>query len=102
MGEIAYALSIRPKTEYTIQGEGLSCRESIPFGLVVKHPFVVMDKATQWSLLFEILYQVNPNTDFLQIMSVTRDPLAFLGELLLRHDDELLDHKVCLPCKYPM
>ena len=102
MGELAHHLGIRPCTEYTIQGDGLICRESLTINLVVRHPFNVLNKSSSWSLLYEILYQVDPTKDFLQVLSVARDPLAFLGELLLRHDDALLDHRVCLACKYPM
>ena len=102
MGKLAYHLAIRPRSEYKIQADGLLCREDIPFGLVLKHPFVVMDKSSQWQLLFDLLYQVDPTVNYLQILSMTRDPLAFLGELLRRHDDEHLDHRICLACKYPM
>ena len=47
MGQLAYHLAIRPSSEYTIQGDGLLCREGLPFGFVLKHPFVVMDKSSQ-------------------------------------------------------
>ena len=102
MGELAYHLAIRPSSEYSIEGDGLTCRESIPLDLEVKHPFNIMDKHSQWALVYEILYLMNPVKKYNLICSVSRDPLGMLSELLLRHDDDQLDHLACLPFKYPM
>ena len=102
MGDLAYHLGIRPATEYSLEGEGLLCRESLPIGLQVSHPFNALDKHSQWGLMYEHLYQLDPNAEFQIIMSVSRDPLLVLRELLLRHDDAQLDHKSCLAVKYPM
>ena len=102
MGPLAYHLAIRPSTEYSLEGEGLLCRESLPIGLQITHPFNAMHRHQQWSLVYEHLYQMDPNAEFKIIMSVARDPLLLLRELLLRHDDTQLDHKSCLAVKYPM
>ena len=59
-------------------------------------------KHENWSLTYETLYQLNPVSDFHTIMDVVKDPLAFMNEKLLRHDDDELDHKCCLALKYPV
>ena len=102
MGQLAYHLAIRPVTEYCISGEGLIARESLPLNLQVQHPFNVMDKFSQWGLMYEMLYSLDPNVHFKLILSVFRDPLLALREFLLRHEDPLLDHRACMAIKYPM
>ena len=102
MGRLAYHLAIRPATEYSIEGDGLVARESLPLNLQVNHPFNIMDKYHQWGLMYEMLYSLDPNVHFKLIMSVSRDPLRALREILLRHDDALLDHRSCVSVKYPM
>ena len=102
MGRIAYHLAIRPVTEYSIEGDGLIARESLPLNLQVRHPFNVMDKYSQWALMYELVYSLDPNVHFKLILSIFRDPLLALREILLRHDDPLLDHRSCIAIKYPM
>ena len=102
MGDIAYHLAIRPVTEYSIEPEGLVARESLPLNLRVSHPFNVLDKYHQWGLMYELVYALDPNVHHELILSVCRDPLLALREILLRHDDSLLDHRACINVKYPM
>ena len=101
MGDVGYHLSIRPVTEFSIEGDGLSCREGLPLGLEIKHPFNVLTKRHQWSLVYELAYMRDPNEEPALFTHISRDPLMFLGEHLLRHHDELLDHRTCLNVKYP-
>ena len=102
MGSIGYHLAIRPVTEYSIEVDGLVARESLPLGLQVNHPFNTMDKYSQWGIMYELIYSLDPNVHFKLIMSVSRDPLLALREVLLRHEDSLLDHRSCINVKYPM
>ena len=101
MGDLGYHLAIRPTTEFSIEGDGLSCREGIPLDLELNHPFNVLPKMHQWSLVYELAYMMDPNMKPELFSRLSRDPLMFLGEHLLRHDDELLDHRTCLNVKYP-
>ena len=102
LGDLSYRLAIRPIYEYSIEGDGLLVREAIPPGFRPENPIFKQTKHESWSLVYETLYQLDPVTQFRTIMGVVKDPLAFLNELLLRHEDEELDHKCCLTLKYPM
>ena len=102
LGDLSYGLIIKPVHEYSIEGDGLLVREGIPPGFRTTNAIIKQTKHQNWSLVYEALYQLNPINEFLTIMCVTKDPLAFLNELLLRHDDDELDHKCCLALKYPM
>ena len=101
MGELAYHLGIRPVSALSIEGDGLSVREGLPLDLKIEHPFNVMPKPQQWALVYELFYMLDPNVKYDVIMRGGRDPLMLLGEFLLRFVDEMLDHRVCLACKYP-
>ena len=101
MGELAYHLAIRPVSALSIEGDGLSCREGLPLDLKINHPSSLLPKANQWALVYELFYNLDPNEKYLIIMGGSRDPLMMLGDCLLRHVDALLDHRVCLACKYP-
>ena len=101
MGDLAYHLAIRPVSDLSIEGNGLSVREGLPLDLVLKHPFNVLPNHQQWALVYELFYMLDPNVKYDVILSGGRDPLMILGECTLRFVDELLDHRVCLACKYP-
>ena len=101
MGDLAYHLAIKPVTDLNVEGNGLSVREGLPLELDIKHPSSPMPKHKQWALVYELFYMLDPNVKFMMIMGGSFDPLMMLGECLLRHVDELLDHRVCLQCKYP-
>ena len=102
LGELSYQLVIKPTCEYSIEGDGLLVREGIPSGFRTENRIMTQNKYENWSLVYECLYQLNPVKDYATIMPLVKDPLAFLNETLLRHDDDELDHKVCLALKYPM
>ena len=102
LGELSYSLAMKPIYEYSIEGDGLLVREAIPPGFKAENRIMRQTKHENWSLVYETLYQLNPVTQFLTIMGVVKDPLAFLNELLLRHEDDELDHKCCLSLKYPV
>jgi len=101
MGDLAYHLAIRPVSDLSVEGDGLSVREGFPLNLKIDHPFNTLPKHQQWSLVYELCYQLDPNVKYDIIMRSGRDPLMLLGECLLRFVDEMLDHRVCLACKYP-
>ena len=101
MGELAYHLAIKPVSDISIEGDGLCVREGLPLNLKIEHPFNVLPKADQWALVYELVYMVDPVEKPEVILSIGRDPLMLLGECLLRHEDDLLDHRVCLAVKYP-
>ena len=102
MGDLAYGLLIKPTSEHSIEADGILVREGVPMGLKAENKIVKMPKFRQWSLVYEALYQLNPEVDYSAIMQVSRDPLLMLHHLLQRHDDTNLDHLCCLAAKYPM
>ena len=102
LGELSYALLMKPTYEYSIEGDGLLVREAIPSGFRAENRIMVQTKHQNWSLVYETLYQLNPLTEHRTMMDIVKDPLAFLNESLLRHDDDELDHKCCLSLKYPV
>ena len=102
MGEMSYRLAIKANAEYSIEGDGLLVREGVVPGFVTTSPITKMTKHENWSLVYETLYQLSPTTDFKTIMPLVKDPLLFLNEVLLRDDDNELDHRCCLMVKYPM
>ena len=102
MGELAYALLMKPTSEHSIEAEGILVREGIPIDFEADNKITKMPKFRQWSLIYEALYSMNPETDYKAIMAVSRDPLLMLHHLLQRHHDAQLDHLCCLAAKYPM
>ena len=102
MGDLAYHLAIKPVVALTIEGDGILCREGIPLDLEeIAHPCNILPKHEQWALVYELFYILDPNVRFMTIMAGSRDPLMMLGDCLQRFVDEMLDHRVCLQCKYP-
>ena len=101
MGELAYHLAIKPVSAISIEGDGLGLREGLPLNLKMDHPYNVLPKHQQWALVYEHVYMLDPNVSFMTILAAGRDPLMLLGDCLLRHVDDLLDHRVCLAVKYP-
>ena len=102
MGELAYALLMKPTSEHSIEANGILVREGIPLGFKAENRIVKMPKFRQWSLIYEALYSLNPEADYEAILHVARDPLLMLHHLLQRHEDNELDHLCCLAAKYPM
>ena len=102
LGPISYHLAILPTTEFSIEATGLTCREGIPPGTVISHPWNSTSKFDQMKLLYEPFYVLNPLKDTKAILTAFRDPLAALNEYMLRHHDEKLDHRDCLEVKYPV
>ena len=102
MGDLAYHLGIRPVVALSIEGDGILCREGLPLDFEeITHACNVLPKHENWALVYELFYVLDPNIRFKSIMAGGRDPLMLLGELLQRFVDEMLDHRVCLACKYP-
>ena len=102
MGDLAYHLAIKPVVALSVEGDGILCREGLPLDLEeITHPCNILPKHEQWSLVYELFYILDPNVRFKTILAGSRDPLMMLGECLQRFVDELLDHRVCLQCKYP-
>lgn len=101
MGPMAYHLGICPITEFSIEGTGILCREGLPPGKVLTHPWNLMDKKDQLRLLYEDLYTMHPIDNIDTINSTGRDPLFYVNELLLRHVDSELTHRCCVGAKYP-
>ena len=56
LGELSYALAIKPIYEYSIEGDGLLVRESIPPGFRAENRIMKQTKHANWSLVYETLY----------------------------------------------
>ena len=102
LGPISYHLAMFPTLEYSIEGDGILVREGIQPGKVLNHPWNRVNRYDSMAILYEDLYSLDPLKNTETILSVSRDPLSMLHELLLRHDDKELDHKSCLRVKYPV
>ena len=87
LGELSYALLTKPLSEYSIEGNGLLVREAILSGSRAENRIMVQTKHENWALVYETMYQLNPLTQHRTIMDYVKDPLAFLNEILLRHDE---------------